>query len=102
MRKIGNNDKQIEQNNSCSTHFILVSPPVTECEKKEWHADGKIIEAHEKEVIVDKGKTEYHERMPSTLDSIEKVVDCQREQDNIETQKYFLSDKRREDEHQHR
>ena len=99
VRKIGDNDKQVEQNNPCPVHLILVFPPITKCEEKERHADGEIVEAHEKEIIVDKGKTEYHERIPSALDSIKKIVDCKREQDDIEAQKYFLSDKRWEDEH---
>ena len=102
VRKIGNNDKQIEQNNPGSVHFILVFPPVAECKEKEWHTDGEIVEAHEKEIIVDKGKTEYHERMPSALNSLKKISDCKRKQDDIETQKYFLSDEGWEDEHQHR
>ena len=100
MCKIGNNDKQVEQNNPGPTHLILVFPPVTEGKEKEWHTDSEIVEAHEKEIIVDKGKTQYHEGIPPTLNSIKKIVDCQREQDDIETQKYFLSNEGWEDEHQ--
>ena len=97
--KVGNNDKQVEQNNPRPVHLILVFPPVTEGEKKEGHADSKIVESHEKEIIVDKGETQYYERIPSALDSLKKIVDCKQEQNNIETQKYFLRDERREDEH---
>lgn len=99
VRKVGNHDKQVEQNNPRPVHLIFVFPPVTEGEEKEGHADSKIVEPHEKEIIVDKGETEYYKNLSSALDSLEKIVDCKRKENNIETQKNFLSDERREDEH---
>ena len=76
-------------------------PPIAEGEEEEWHADSKVVETHQKKVIVNKGETQYDESLSSALYGVEKIIDCEREEDHIETQKDFLGDESWKDKHQH-
>ena len=92
MCEIGNHNEQIEQNDTRSVDLRLVFPPITECKQKKRHTDGKIVKAHEKKVVVDKGKAQDDEGVSSALNSIEKIKNGKWEEDNVETQKDFLGD----------
>jgi hypothetical protein len=75
-------------------------PPIAEGEKEERYTDSEIVKTHQEEVIVNKGKTQYDESMSSALYGVEEIIDCEWEEDHIETQKDFLGDERWEDKHQ--
>ena len=90
---------RLRQNDTRSVHHRLVFPPITECKQKERHTDGEVVKAHEKKVIVDKGKAQDDEGVSSALDSIEKIRNGKWEEDNVETQKDFLGDEGWKHEH---
>ena len=76
-------------------------PPITEGEEEEWHTNSKVVETHQKEVIVNKSETQYDEGMSSALYGVKEIIDCEWEEDHIETQKDFLGDESWKDKHQH-